>query len=388
MYATSRATLEKVTADFVSTATEWGLTVSFEKTKGLVMGKHLQPMESSPVQLADGTIEVVRDFTYLGSNISDDGEVDAEVSARIGKASRAFGCLQRSIFQNHRLTIATKREVYKATVLSVLFYGTETWAIKAHSLRRLNGFHNRCIRTIMGVTKRQQWKQRITSKELAAAFGMTETMAELLRRHRLSWLGHVARMDTHRLPKQLLFGELWKTRPQHGVKRRWRDLVRADITAKGMENWYVLAQDRGEWAASCQRPNPNAESESGDGVCAANTSQPRDTFQCSCSRTFRRKGDLTRHSRFCDGRSHTRRRSPPPDLYPCACGRSFRRQGDLTRHKRFVQLACSHSQSFIQGICLRISLSSTDGRLSRFKVQGVSVTDVTHFRNVYSGTRL
>ena len=142
MYAISQEAFKKATAKFVSTAAKWGLTISLEKTKGLVMGKYLEPSDILPIQIAGGTIEVVRDFIYLGSNISDDGEVNVEVSTRIGKASRAFGCLQRSIFQNHRLTISTKKEVYKATVLSALLCGTETWAIKTHSLKRMSGFHN------------------------------------------------------------------------------------------------------------------------------------------------------------------------------------------------------------------------------------------------------
>ena len=47
----------------------------------------MEPSEASPVQLRNGAIEIVGDFTYLGSNISDDGEVTVEVSTRLGKAS-------------------------------------------------------------------------------------------------------------------------------------------------------------------------------------------------------------------------------------------------------------------------------------------------------------
>ena len=103
-------------------------------------------------------IEVLNDFTYLGSNISSDGEVGKEVSIRIAKAARAFGCLQKSVFQNSRLSIDTKRKVYKATVLAMLLYGAEAWTIKARELKRLSSFHNRCVRSMMGVSKYQQWK--------------------------------------------------------------------------------------------------------------------------------------------------------------------------------------------------------------------------------------
>ena len=95
------------------------------------------------MQLEGGEIATVAEFTYLGSSITRDGEVHGEVAARLGKASRAFGCLRSAIFQ---MNTATKREVYQAVVLPTLLYGAETWTVKVNSIRRLRGFHNRCVR--------------------------------------------------------------------------------------------------------------------------------------------------------------------------------------------------------------------------------------------------
>ena len=97
------------------TASEWGLTMNTQKTKALVTRGHLTAADSLPLQVDGDLIEVVEDFTYLGSNISADGEVRKEVSIRIAKASRAFGCLQRAVFQNRHLFIETKMKVYKAS---------------------------------------------------------------------------------------------------------------------------------------------------------------------------------------------------------------------------------------------------------------------------------
>ena len=124
----------------------------------MAVGCHDSGSDTLPVQLAEGQIGMVSDFTYLGSNITSDGEVKEDVKICIGKAARAFGCLQRAVFQYRRLSVETKRKVYKAVVLSVLLYVTETWAIKVESLRRLTSFHNRCVRSIMGVTKYQHWE--------------------------------------------------------------------------------------------------------------------------------------------------------------------------------------------------------------------------------------
>ena len=101
--------------------------------------------------------------------------------------------------------IRIRREVYRPVMLSTLLYGSETCAVKSSGVRWLESFHNRCIRMILGVSMTQQWKEWITSTELADGFGMTENMADILRKHCLSCLGHLARMDSSRLPKAVAF---------------------------------------------------------------------------------------------------------------------------------------------------------------------------------------
>ena len=86
-------------------ASEWGLTVSTEKTKEMVVREGLDEHNTSSVQVEGGTVEIVNHFTYLGSNILRDGEVTVEIDCRNAKASRAFGCLKESIFQDRNLSI-------------------------------------------------------------------------------------------------------------------------------------------------------------------------------------------------------------------------------------------------------------------------------------------
>ena len=101
---------------------------------------------------------MVSSFVYLGSCITMDCEIREEISSRIGKAAKAFGCLRNSIFRNKHLSTDTKRSVYKAVVLPILLYGSETWTVKSDNLRHLQTFHNQCVRSIMGITKYQHGK--------------------------------------------------------------------------------------------------------------------------------------------------------------------------------------------------------------------------------------
>ena len=63
--------------------------------------------------------------------------------------------------------------VCKAVVLGVLLYGSETWTTKRAVARKLEAFHNRCLRGILGITSVQQRLQHIRSSvQVAKQFGM------------------------------------------------------------------------------------------------------------------------------------------------------------------------------------------------------------------------
>ena len=90
---------------------------------------------------------------------------------------------------------------------------------------RLSSFHDRCIRTILGVTK---------YKQLACEFGMEEPLEDLVMEYHLRWLEHLGIKREERLPKMSSFEELEKKRPCHGTKERWRDRITSDLSHR---NW-------------------------------------------------------------------------------------------------------------------------------------------------------
>lgn len=74
---------------------------------------------------------------------------------------------------------------------------------------------------------------------------MRETIEEVLIERWLQWLGHLARMENTKMPKQVLFGCLKKARPFHGVRLRWKDRVKKDMALN--THWFDRAQDRKTW---------------------------------------------------------------------------------------------------------------------------------------------
>ena len=107
-----------------SLPSRFGLTVSFTKTKAMVVNAPSPP--SGLLVLPEGSIELVPDFTYLCSCMSSDGQMTVEISTRLAKASRAFGTLRSSVLSDRDPSIKTKVHVYSAVVLLILLYGCET----------------------------------------------------------------------------------------------------------------------------------------------------------------------------------------------------------------------------------------------------------------------
>ena len=176
---------------------------------------------------------------------------------RIGKASAAMARLTKRVWENTMLTIKTKTQVYQACVLSTLLYGSESWTLYTRQERRLNTFHLRGLRRILGIS----WKDRIPNTEVLARAG-TLSMYALLTKRRLRWLGHVTRMHDGRLPKDILYGELATgSKPTGRPTLRYKDVRKRDLKAGGIApaGFEALAADRSGWRYTTESAIKTAE---------------------------------------------------------------------------------------------------------------------------------
>ena len=135
--------------------------------------------------------------------------------------------------------------VYNACVLSTLLHGNQTWATYARKEKRLNTFHLRSIRRILGISL----QGKVSNVEVLSRAGLP-TMYTLLRQRRLSSLSHVRRMEDGPIPKDILYGELATgQRSTVHPHLRFKDLFKRDMRALDInpKPWENLATDRGSW---------------------------------------------------------------------------------------------------------------------------------------------
>jgi len=65
---------------------------------------------------------------------------------------------------------------------------------------------------------------------------------------RLGWAGHKIRMEEERIPKKVLNGNFYTTRPVGRPRTRWADVVQRDaLQLLGIRRWRRRAENRDEW---------------------------------------------------------------------------------------------------------------------------------------------
>ena len=186
-----KAALQRLVDRLAHACREFGLTISLKKTEVMSQGTESPPS----IHIGDYDLNPVSQFQYLGSTISFNLSLEPEISARIAKAAGMMSKLQKRVWDNNNLTNSTKMQVYRACVLSTLLYSSEAWTTYATQEKRLNSFHLRCLRRILGI----RWQDLVPNTEVLELAGLPSIFA-LLAQRRLRWLGHVRRMDDSQVP--------------------------------------------------------------------------------------------------------------------------------------------------------------------------------------------
>ncbi len=270
-----------------------------------------QDVSSTPcISIGHHTLETMEDFTYLGSTISSNLSLDNELNrTRIGKASIAMARLTKRVWNNSMLTTNTKIKVYQASVLSIFLYGSETWTMYIWQEHRLNSFHLRCLRRILGIT----WQDRVPNTEVLDQT-KTFSMHALLSQRCLRWLGHVCQMQDGRIPKDITYGELASgTRPTGRPALRYKDVCKHDLKAGSLNpaDLEAATADHVSWRLAVRTSIKLSEGKRKDQWEEKRQSRrqravsvPKEAVtgftRCNCNRLCCSRIGLFSHSRHCN----------------------------------------------------------------------------------------
>jgi len=127
----------------------------------------------------------------------------------------------------------------------VVTYGAETWTMTKKEEKAVLIFERKIFRRIYGAKyENGEWKTR-TNRELEE-MSKGENVVKWIKGQRISWLGHLERMEDSMI-KKIFAQELEGTRRRGRPRKGWREEVERDLQVLGARRWRELVIDRKKW---------------------------------------------------------------------------------------------------------------------------------------------
>ena len=148
-------------------------------------------MASGPItswQIDGKIMETVRDFMFLGSQITADGDCSHEIKRRLLLGRKVMTNLD-NILKSRDITLSTKVHLVRAMVFPVVMYGCESWTIKKAERRRIDAFELWCWRKLLRVP----WTARRSIQSIIKEISPWCSLEGLMFKLKLQYFGHLMR---------------------------------------------------------------------------------------------------------------------------------------------------------------------------------------------------
>jgi len=128
--------------------------------------------------------------------------------------------------------------------------GAEAWTLTKKQEQAVLIFERKTFRRIYGHKyENGEWKSR-TNRELQEV-SKGENIVKWINEQRISWLGHLERMEGDRMPQNIFTLELEGTRRRGRPRKRWKEEVERDLQVMGVRRWRELVADRTKLKGHC-----------------------------------------------------------------------------------------------------------------------------------------
>ena len=194
----------------------------------------------TPWQIDGEPMETVRDFIFLGSKITVDGNCSDEIKRRLLLGRKSMTSLE-SILESRHITLPTNICLVKAMVFPVVMYGCESWTIKNTEQWRIDAFELWCWRRLLRVP----WIARRSNQSVLKEISPEYSLEGLILKLKLQYFGHLMRRDDS-LEKTRMLGKIEgrKRRGQH--RMRWLDGI-IDSMDMTLTQWTWVSASSWSW---------------------------------------------------------------------------------------------------------------------------------------------
>jgi exonuclease III len=206
-------------------------------------------MTNGPIQefhIDNDQVEIVKEFIFLGSSISTDGNCSNEIKRRLLMGRKAMVSLDKLI-KSKDVSLATKIRVIKTMVFPVTTYGCESWTIKQADRRKIDAFELWCWRRLLRVPWTEKRTNKSVLQEIKPECSLEASMVKL----KLSYFGHIMRRQDS-LEKEIMLGMVGGKRRRGRQKERWTDTIKED-TNLTITQLNTMVHNRNKWRSLIHR---------------------------------------------------------------------------------------------------------------------------------------
>ena len=161
-----------------------GLKLNIQKMKIMAYG----PITSW--QIDGETMETVRDFIFLSSKITVDGDCSHEIKRHLFLGRKAMTNLD-NILKNRDISLPTNVRLVKAPVFPVVVYGFESWTIKKAEHQKIDAFELWHWRRLLRVP----WTPRRSNQSILREINPEYSLEGLMLKLKLQYFGLLMRVN-------------------------------------------------------------------------------------------------------------------------------------------------------------------------------------------------